>query len=215
MKSNQNLKLAIVITAAFWMGLGSVIGHAGTPVSRARAAELALHRIENLVILKKIQATHLSRLRSLTLSTLARTTEEEPAYLAVASQYPAGDGTQSSVGIPLKTDGKALKQNETLGSEPVQAPVWPTLDAVTLAETSLHCLQGEKIDNQRPDLCTHPQIAAFGADFSSLVLSQESGQNGPIAIIDVRITQSRTILRIRLKSDGVPTEETPILFLQE
>lgn len=189
--------------------------HAATPVSRARAAELALHRIENLVILKKIQPSHVARLRSLSLTTLTRTIEDDPAYLVIASQYPAADGSQSVVQIPMKVDGKTLKHVESLGSEPVQAPNWPSLDAVTLAENSLHCLQGEKLDNQRPDLCSNPEISAYGTDFSSLVLSQEPSEGGPIAVIDIRANAKNNVLRIRLQADGIPTQENPISLIRE
>lgn len=189
--------------------------YAAPAVSRARAAELALHRIENLVILKKIQPTHVARMRSLSLSVLNRKTDEEPAFLATAIQFPATDGSASAVQIPLKVDGKALKQIETLGSEPVAAPLWPNVDAVTLAENALHCLQGEKLDNQRPDLCVSSEIAAYGSEFSSLVLTQFNGSTGPIAIIDIRATHANPVLRIRLKADGTPIDEAPITWIQD
>ncbi len=213
MKSSS-LIVTVILTA-----FAAQTSQAGAPVNRARAAELGLHRLENLVILKKVQPTHLARLKSLALSVLPHTTDDEAAYQVVASQYPAADGTQSSVSIPMKIDGKALKQTETLGSEPVVAPTWPNLDAVTLAENALHCIQGEKLDNNRPDLCVSPEITSFAEGFSSLALSQEAGSAGPIAVIDLKAFTdqagaSRT-LRIRLKADGIPTDDSPISFLQE
>jgi hypothetical protein len=214
MKKIQTLALNIVSSLTF-ISILIPSSHAAAPVSKARAAELALHRIENLVILKKIQPTHVARLRSLGLTLLTRAIEDDPAYLVTASQYPAADGSQSIVQIPMKIDGKTLKQVESLGSEPVQAPIWPNLDAVTLAENSLHCLQGEKLDNQRPDLCSNPEITAYGNEFSSLVLSQETSPSGPIAVIDIRANNKNPVLRIRLQADGIPTHENPISLIQE
>jgi len=204
----------IILTVALTTSFAST-SDAAPAVSRARAAELALHRIENLVILKKIQPTHVARMRSLSLSVLNRKTDEEPAFLATAIQFPAADGSASSIQIPLKVDGKALKQVETLGSEPVSAPSWPNVDAVTLAENALHCLQGEKLDNQRPNLCVNSEIAAYGSEFSSLVLTQLSTNTGPIAVIDIRGAHASPVLRIQLKADGTPVDESPITWIQE
>ena len=212
MKSQFNKVTVIFLTLSI---LTLCAAQAGAPVTQARAAELALHRIENLVILKKIQPTHVARLKTLTLSPLTRAAEEDPAFQVIASQFPAADGSVSSITLPMRADGKALKPVESLGSDSITAPVWPGLDALTLAENALHCVQGEKLDNNRPQLCAVPEVAAYESSFNLLTLSQESTASGPIAVIDIRAQGNPKILRLRLKTDGVPIDDTPISFISE
>jgi hypothetical protein len=210
----NNLKSLLALS----MILSAAQAQAAGPVAQGRIAELSLHRMENLVILKKIQPSHVNNMRSLALTALPHSTDEEATYQVVAAQYPAADGSQSSVTIPMRADGKALKQTETFVGESASAPKWPTLDAVTLAENALHCIQGEIVDNARPQLCASPELAAYNSGFSSLVLSQDTqdpNETGPVAVVDIRAQGASRVLRIRLKADGVPVANSPLAYLEE
>jgi hypothetical protein len=214
MKKNLNQFLASRYLAPLLI-LAAAQAQAAAPAAPGRVAELSLHRMENLVILKKIQPSHVNNLHSLTLTAVPHSTDEEAAYQVVANQYPATDGSESTLLIPLRADGKALKHTETLAGESASAPKWPALDAVTLSENALHCIQGEIVDNARPQLCTSPELTVYNHSFSSLVLSQDQDETGPVAVVDIRAQGTPRVLRVRLKSDGIPVANNPVVMLEE
>lgn len=164
-------------------------------VSQAKAAELALHRVERLVILKKIEESFLFQPLRLNLVRLDPQTESDPVFRATLEQFPAIDGTQKNLVLLMNGEGKTLSHVVNSGGEAQGAPQWPDIDPVTLLENALHYI----LDFSS----VQPELTAFDARLSSLVISQSvSDSTGVIAVIDVRAQSHETILRIRIRPNG-------------
>ncbi len=164
-------------------------------VSNAKAAELSLHRVERLVILRKIEEGFETKARNLALSLIPHDDEAEPSFQATVSQWPGTDGTQRSVEIVMNAEGKTLKHTVVAGAEPANAPVWPDKDAVTLAENALHYVIEGAV--------TKPEVVPFNENLTGFTLSQETNAEGAAgAVVDFRSSADARVLRVRVKADG-------------
>jgi len=107
-------------------------------VTRAKAAELAGHRIGRMVDTNVIEENYVTRLHKLEISTLTGSGPTEPAFRLVASQAPPAAGNAHSVELLLNDAGRALADNETRGQDSANAPDWQSTDPLSLIETALH-----------------------------------------------------------------------------
>ncbi len=176
--------------------------HDGDGHSAAHIAELALHRIERLVILKKIDEGFQNRFSSLSLADAPAGNPAGAKYLASSSQVAGSDGTANAVDIYMDEMGKSLSFETRSGAASVNAPAWPDKDALTLAESAMHYIEGAAND---------PTIDPFNDAFSSMKLSQGKDSSGAtIAIVDVTNTKTPQTLRVLVKTDGT-VESSSIL----
>ena len=186
----KNLKFILPI-----IGITSGFSAYANLISNAKAAELSLHRVERLVILKKIEESFQSRPKSLSLVLLPHNNETEPVFKATLTQYPAADGTSKSLDILLNGEGKSLSQTVNSGGEASGFPEWTDKDPVTLAENSLHViLEGAPVK---------PELVPYNNGLTSFVITQGKNQAGEIfAIVDIRATETDPVLRVHMKNNG-------------
>src|SRR5574343_34783 len=77
-------------------------------VSLAKAAELACHRIERLVTLRKIDEKFLNRFYSLEILALPQGGTSDPAFKILSSQFPGPDGNSNKIELFMDLNGKTL-----------------------------------------------------------------------------------------------------------
>lgn len=181
--------LAGFLTVSF---AGTAYAH---EIPTAKAAELALHRIERLVVLKKIEDAFQSKLKNLSFEMLITQKPTDPLFKIVASQYPNSNGTQRKVELLLDEDGKALQHFVSRGGEAEGAPNWSEKDPVTLAEVALHLIVEQSKDK--------PELAVFESALSELSITQETNADGTVvAVFTAKAAGSASLLKIRIKGDG-------------
>jgi len=181
--------LAGFLTVSF---AGTAYAH---EIPTAKAAELALHRIERLAALKKIEDAFQSKLKNLSLEMLITQKPTDPLFKIVASQYPNSNGTQRKVELLLDEDGKALQHFVSRGGEAENAPSWSEKDPITLAEVALHLIVEQSKDK--------PELAVFESALSELSITQETDADGiAVAVFTAKAAGSASLLKIRIKGDG-------------
>jgi hypothetical protein len=164
-------------------------------VTNAKAAELSLHRVERLVILRKIEDSFQSKPQSIKVEAIAHQNEEDPSFKATIYQVAGADGTQKSIEIVLNEEGKTIKYTVNAGADAVNAPVWADKDATTLTENALHYV----LDNA----AAKPELVPFSQSLSLLKLSPGTNSaNVAVAVVDMKATANDGVLRIRVKLDG-------------
>ena len=167
----------------------------GDEVAPAKAAEFSLHRIENLVILKKIDKTFVTQFKGFSLIVLEQAQPEDPRFRILAEQFPAQDGSKSTLEVFENKTGKPVKHIQSLTTTPVTgAPLWPLKDPVTLSENALHYI----LDNES----VKPDLVPFHTGLSSLELVKN--EEGGELKAEVRITrvQSAAVLKILINTNG-------------
>ena len=190
------MKLQSLLSFGLILGFSSPLiaqAHPGED-SRAHAAELALHRIERLVILKKVDEGFETKFSSLNLADAPAGSTPGAKYLAIARQVLGGDGTTSALNIYMDETGKSLSFDVQNGATSVNFPTWPDKDAVTLAESAMHYIEGA---------ATQPEIDPYNDGFTSMKLTQGKNSSGAVvAIADVTSATTARVLRILIKTDG-------------
>lgn len=165
-----------------------------TVIASSRALELTAHRVEKLVGLKKIDSSFSAKLDSIVLEKLSPTQAGEPAFLATVSQYAGTDGTQNQVEIILDDQGKALSFKVKSGAAAQNAPVWPSKDALSLVENSLHHL----LDHGAHDA----ELKPFYDSATSLKLVKVSKDGQEVATAEIHAKDTERVLSVILKLDG-------------
>lgn len=164
-------------------------------VPAAKAAELALHRVERLVILRKIEEPFQSKFKNLRLEPIAHQNEDEPSFKATVFQYPGVDGTQKSLEIIMNAEGKALSHAVKAGADASGAPSWPDKDPVTLSENALHYVIENAINK--------PELVPFNERLSGFAITEGTNAAGDrIGLVSMSATDSGQILNVRVKLDG-------------
>lgn len=163
-------------------------------VAPAKAAELSTHRIERLVLLKKIDESFQSKFYSIQLTPLKQEAAIDPAFKSVVSQYPGADGTYRQLEILMDGQGKAISNSVKDASPAALAPVWPDLDPVSLVENSLHYVL--EVASTKADEKT------FFTDFSSVLLTQITLNGQILSRAEIHSSQTVDVLEVFLKPDG-------------
>lgn len=165
-----------------------------TVIASSHAAELTAHRVEKLISLKKLDSTFSGKLNSIELEKLAPTQSGDAAFLATVSQYAGTDGTQNQVEIILDDQGKALSFKVKSGAAAQNAPIWPSKDALSLVENSLHHL----LDHGAHDA----ELKPFYDSLTSLKLVKINKDGQDMAAVEIHSKDSLRVLSIILKLDG-------------
>ncbi|MEK7790604.1 MAG: hypothetical protein AAB309_03150 [Deltaproteobacteria bacterium] len=167
-------------------------------VSNAKAAELALHRIDRLVAQNKIDKDYLLKLRDLKLSIVPQESPDNPLlpkFGIMAETYAAKDGTKKRLEIWMNAKGKVLDYKPLPGGEPDGAPTWPDTDPVTLAENALHRI----LDN----VSVVPSLVPFFNSLIEFTISPLIDETGSLlAQIDALSSEGQNILRVFIALDG-------------
>ncbi len=165
-------------------------------VTLSKAAELACHRIERLVTLKKIDESFLNNFGTMAVVAQKQTQPTDPAFKVTASLYPGADGKSAELELLMDDQGKTLNFNVIAGPASMNAPKWLDKDAVTLTENSLHyVLEGWQTSN--------PAVKPFFTDLKSLRLSQVADASGQlVSRVEFLSNSVPTTLEVLLKMDG-------------
>jgi len=162
-------------------------------INMARAAELACHRIERLVTLRKIDESYLNNFSHLKIELLTQENPESPRFKVTGEQYNATAESAKSIILNLNNEGKTLGHILSDGASEV-GPVWGTKDPVTLMENSLHFV----IENGS----SNNEVSHFLVDLSSVSLLQDqtTGQK----LVKAKMTNSfdNKILLVWLNIEG-------------
>lgn len=175
-------------------------------ITNAKAAEFALHRVERLVILRKIDEAFQKKAASLSLEVLNHDNENLPAFKATIAQPPALDGSHRTVEIVLSGSGKALSYSVGSGNEPVSSPQWPGKDAVALGELALHHVE----DHAQ----MHTEFIPFRDGLMKLTLAEDADASGKkVAVITLEAKTDEPLLKLQLATDG--TIESAVVVPRE
>lgn len=156
--------------------------------SNAKAAELACHRIERLVSLRKISADYLNKFYAFRIESQA----SAPKFKFIGYQSPGADGKSNAIEILLDNKGKAISHTLAEGNSS-GAPAWPAKDPVTLMENALHYL----LDNP-----SKPEVAPFFYALTEGSMAQVESSGQKFAAFEFRSSATSKVLRIVLKLDG-------------
>lgn len=172
----------------------SALAHEEIPgvIAISKATELAVHRIERLVTLRRIDPSFRNNLVSLRAE---RSTENGATYKVNAAIEANANGQQSVVTLWQDNEGKTLTHSVASVPLPASPFVWPEKDAASLMEEGLHfVLEG---------WTQHPEVRAFYLGLQTILLSPVRDSQGNL-VAQFRVTSdddART-LTINLKPDG-------------
>lgn len=166
---------------------------AAAPVSKSTAAELAVHRIERLVSLRRIDESFMARFKALTLEALPNGGAGVPTFKASASQEADQGRTPIMLELVLDEAGKTLSHTVKDGQAATDPVQWPDKDAVTLIELALH-----HVDH----LATQAQYTPYSRDFASIEISPANVGGRDVAEISVRSSSTARKLKIELSLSG-------------
>ena len=184
-----------LLSVSLMIILASSLAQADDAVTNAKAAELALHRLERLVILKKVEASFQSKLQDIAVAPLTHPTPDDPSFKVTLGQFPGADGTQKKLEIILNESGRALSFNPIAGTEATNAPAWTTTDATSLSEDSLHFI----LDNvaQKQDL-----LPFFNSMTSAMLMQAKDAAGADVALLMIEAGPKDPMLHVMVKLDG-------------
>jgi hypothetical protein len=171
--------------------VGQVASAAQLP--SANAAELTCHRIERLVILKKIDSAFLNSIRSMTIELTPQTTAGQPAFKTTSYQDSDPGKTPAALEVILDETGKSLSFNVLVGASATRPTAWTVADPVTIVENSLHWIE-QNVSNS--------EIAKFSSGMKSLAIAQQQTPAGPIAQVEFVSNEAIGKLVVSMGLDG-------------
>ena len=189
--SMKSIYQIVLVSSLFSFGSANA-----EPITLSKAAELACHRIERLVTLKKIDEAYLTKFQTLEVVQLQPVQATDPFFKATVSQYPGSNSSRNQVELFMDNQGKTLSQNIKSGDAAINSPTWPDKDAVTLTENSLHyVLEGWQGSN--------PLVEPFYSSMTQLVLSQVTDEKGQlVARSEIRSSKTSDLLEVYINVDG-------------
>ncbi len=185
----KNFSASILVTATLLIPFSTKAA-----VSMAKAAELALHRVERLKKKKKIDESFITRFESLTLKAIDPAQHAGASFATVVGQQ--GDVGTDALRVEIKQDGNGRALNfALLPGTAARSPVnWAAKDPLSLTETVLHHLtesgHGE-ID-----------LSAFDKGMTSLVIVPVVTATGTIAQATILSSETERKLMMSLEMDG-------------
>lgn len=159
-------------------------------VSRAKATELSVHRIERLVILKKIPETFLNHISKIVL------TKESNGEIAFKSFVFLENKNVASANLEINMDDQGKTISHQVVSENVSpdAYFWPQKDSATLIEDALHFVLEGWVE--------HSEVKIYFDQFESIELTKFESSSDLVAHFIVTATNTQKKLHIYLKPDG-------------
>ena len=163
-------------------------------IPSANAAELTCHRIERLVILKKIDAAFLNGLKSISVEVLPPAAPGQPAFKTTSLQEADAGKQASSLVVTLDENGKPVGQPiVAAGIASAKPTVWPGVDPVTILENSLHWVEQN---------AAKADVAKFSSGLKSM--SIEPGTMGAKSVgkVEILSTDTTQTMNIYMGVDG-------------
>ena len=183
-----------MITTAMLTAL-PVLAHPTGEVTNAVAAHLALHRVEHLVAIKKLDPSFEKAFKKVTVEAMTPATDADPAFRTSVSQYKGADGAANRVEILLDKKGKSVKET-VMASAPAEGVMsWPNEAGITLTELAIHSVLDAVEGNDKLD--------EFVDGLTEVELSQITDGAGKItASVDFRSAATKQTYRVILATDG-------------
>lgn len=192
----------------FLVGLLSITtlnfsAQAAEPINAIKAAELASHRIERLVLQKKIDKSYLTKFQKMTVVS-APNAPEGAAYAVTAYQTApaAADALPLSLTILLDSAGMVLKYAVNEGGVSGVDVVWSEKDPIALTEAALHYM----IDHQNEA----EELKFFASNFQALALEQVIQNGTTVAQLKVSNAINSSTLVLTLGLSGKILNKTVI-----
>lgn len=161
-------------------------------IAISKATELAIHRIERLVTLKKIDLAFRNHLVSLTSES---STENGATYKVYGFVSPDVDGKSSVITLWMDNNGKTLSYNVTAEKMPANPFTWPSKDSATLFEEGLHFI----LDGWTQ----YPEVKAYYVGLKTIAMQPAYDEKGELFADFVATSDDdERVLNIRLKPDG-------------
>ncbi len=188
------MKLQKFGLAVLFIWGGSAFAHGDVPgeLTIAKATELAVHRIERLVTLKKIDAVFQNQLVGMR----AEVSSENGAAFKVYGQVaPGADGKSSQITLWQDAEGKTLAFNVEQGLLSMASAVWSGKDALTLMEDGLHfVLEG---------WAQYAEVKAYYTGLQTITLvPQKDAQGNIFAQFKITSDDDARTLFLNLNADG-------------
>lgn len=172
-------------------------------ISRLKAAELACHRVDRLVVLKKVDKAYISKFQKLELVELASNDPSGGKFAVSVYQTAPAAGTAPSLTMLINDAGKVLPELKIENGATGPDIVWPAKDPVSLVEAGLHHVLDEQ--------ATNVQLRPFTSDFQSLVLTQKGSGNSTVAEILIKssTTTAKLVLTVDLNGKFINKQVIP------
>ena len=159
----------------------------------AKVAELACHRIERLVVLRKIDEGYLTNFFQLKIEPLKQENSDAPRFRVKSQQFTNTENAAPGIIIDFNNEGRALNFNVLEGTK-IAGPIWPIKDPVTLTENALHYILDESI--------VIPDLLPYLNSLSEITINQEIIDNMSLAKVKFTNTENNNVLTIFINSDG-------------
>lgn len=186
------LSLVMVNSANLW-------AHGETPgeVVIGKGAEFAVHRIDRLVTLKRIDPVFVSNLKAVTGE---RINENGARFRFLGVTEPDAQNQVSAITILMDAQGKVLSHSVTGTVTPANPVSWPSKNAASLIEEALHFVvdSGERF----------PEIKPFYLGLTSIGLEPLKDKGELLAHLKVTSDDDKRTLHIYLKTDGTYVSHT-------
>lgn len=184
--------LAAVLLSGTAMAHGHEHDHDNGVISIAKAVELGAHRIERLVVLKKIDPTFRTALINLTAE---RTSQMGARFKIVAVVSPDAQKKSSTIAILVDQKGKVLSYKVGEMAKPLDPTIWPEKDALSLIENSLHFVLDGVAQN--------PDLKPFNDGLLSIALTPGKDADGKMVALSTLTSDDDTrSLLITLETNG-------------
>lgn len=186
MKAILSLIVGLGITAS-----GSTV--LAARIANGNAAELAAHRIEKLVLLKKVPAAFQNQFLGLEVKQITPGGPNRPSFEVIASQEVDEGKVANKISVILDENGKALSHNLIAGTAPTSPTAWKGKDPLTLTELAVHHIEHMMSDAKLPP---------FYKGMKAIRLSQVQHGTHTMVVVEFLSDLVPEKLEMMLESDG-------------
>ena len=189
----MNKKNASMALGWALLGVMPAFAHPEGELTNAVAAHLAVHRVEHLVAINKLDPSFEKAFNKVSIEALAQVAATDPAFRAVVFLFPGP--TASRLEILMDKAGKAIKETVTTGVASEGAPTWLDKSGITLTELATHSV----LDAIESD----PKLDEFIDSLTEVELIQRTNSFGQkAAAVDYRSTATNQVYEVLLGTDG-------------
>ncbi len=184
-----------LITAFAFLTIASVTfahdNHEDAKITSGKILELTTHRIDRLVVTKKVDANFLKRLEKIQVTQVEN--QSPVFYKVLASQTAPQQGQPLQLEITFDKTGKFVGHRTVEGGALGADPKWTAADAQALLESAFHYV----LDNT-----ANRAIEPYFLTMSEATLSKTQLKGSEVALIKIKATAQAQALNIYLKLDG-------------
>ena len=160
-------------------------------ITTGKVAELATHRIERLVTLKKIDASYMLRLEKVEVTAVANAAPV--AYKALISQTAPAAGAPLQMEMTFDAKVKFIAFKLIEGGASGVDPLWTGADSLTLLETGMHFV----LENT-----ANKQVEPYFLAMTQSSLSKATVGGKTVAVVKVKTSSQAQTLNIYVGLDA-------------